>query len=232
VIGVAVRAVLFDLGNTLERCNLDEHEVFNRIFAQLGLPERKAGEIYAALEATRRDFQARGVHQTKENFDAFWVDWDSQVLARLGVAGDVVQHAREIHRRWFDCLTFHLYDDAMPALRAMKDAGLALAIVSNGTERELAHVMGRCGLDAGIFDAIVGADTFASDKPDRRIFEGALKRLGVSAAEAVFVGDKPETDGGAADVGMRFIWLDRRDAGGARERIRTLAELPGLLKLH
>ncbi len=151
------------------------------------------------------------------------------MLERLGVAGDVARHAREIHRRWFDSLTFHLYDDAMPALRALRGAGLALAVVSNGSERELAHVMGRCGLDWDLFDAVVGADTFSSDKPDRRIFEGALERLGVSAAEAVFVGDKPETDGGAANVGMRFIWLDRRNAGGPRERITTLAELPGLL---
>jgi 2-haloalkanoic acid dehalogenase type II len=225
--------VLFDLGNTLEYCNMAEHEVFNAIFRELGSPQRGAACIDGAIEATREDFHRRGVCQTKDNFYGFWLEWDSQVLARLGVSGDVERYAREIHARWFDNLRFHIYAEVPETLRRLRDSGLKLAVVSNGSERELEIIMKQAGLDASLFDAVVGADTFGSDKPDRRIFEGALRLLGVAPGEAAFVGDKPETDGGAAKVGMRFFWLDRKGKGGApewSERIESLAEMPGLVR--
>jgi HAD superfamily hydrolase (TIGR01549 family) len=227
------RAVLFDLGNTLLRCDKAEHEVFNALFEMLGIGAKAPDDIYMALEETRLDFQLRGVHQTKESFDRFWIDWDSQVMRRLGIGGDIPFYAREIHKRWFDIMSFSLYGDTITTMERLRKSGLRLAIVSNGSETELDTVIGQAGLEKEYFDAIVGADTFGSDKPDRRIFDGSLKLLGVSASEALFVGDKLETDGiGAKGAGMRFVWLDRAGKGGApewAERIGSLAELPGLL---
>ena len=45
-------------------------------------------------------------------------------------------------------------------------------------------------------------------KPDPRIFEIALERLGVDANEAVMVGDSEEADGGAAALGCGFVLVD------------------------
>lgn len=217
------------MGNTLLRCNKAEHEVFNALFERLGIGSKAPDDIYKALEETRLDFQRRGVHQTKESFDRFWIEWDSQVMGRLGIEGDITSYASEIHKRWFDFMTFSLYDDTISTLENLRKSGLRLAIVSNGSETELETVMGQAGLKEDYFEAIVGADTFGSDKPDRRIFEGALQRLGVNAVEAIFVGDKLETDGiGANGAGMRFVWLDRTGKGGApewAERIGSLDEL-------
>lgn len=57
-------------------------------------------------------------------------------------------------------------------------------------------------------------------KPHRSIFEAALKRVGVSAAEAMMVGDSLTQDiDGARRVGMRgvLVW-------------RSILELPALLR--
>ena len=45
-------------------------------------------------------------------------------------------------------------------------------------------------------------------KPDPAIFETALDRLGVAAADAVMVGDSDEADGGARALGCGFTLVD------------------------
>ena len=47
-------------------------------------------------------------------------------------------------------------------------------------------------------------------KPKPVIFETALRRLGVSAGEALFVGDRADIDVvGAQGVGMAAAWINR-----------------------
>jgi FMN phosphatase YigB (HAD superfamily) len=45
-------------------------------------------------------------------------------------------------------------------------------------------------------------------KPNPGIFQTALVRLGVEAADALMVGDSEEADGGAEAVGCRFALVD------------------------
>ena len=73
-------------------------------------------------------------------------------------------------------------------------------------------------------------------KPDKRIFECALERLGASAAETVFIGDSPDADiAGALAVGMKAV-LRVGDGGlptgalaGYQPRLRTMEGLPAIL---
>mgnify|MGYP001851532226 CR=1 FL=1 len=67
----------------------------------------------------------------------------------------------------------------------------------------------RLGL-AGYFTEIISSEQAGVTKPDKRLFEYALKRLGVSADEAMMIGDNPSADiRGARSVGMRTAWLHR-----------------------
>ena len=45
-------------------------------------------------------------------------------------------------------------------------------------------------------------------KPNPEIFNTALDRLGVAAADAVMVGDSEEADGGARELGCGFVLVD------------------------
>ena len=57
------------------------------------------------------------------------------------------------------------------------------------------------------FDTTVISEVEGVSKPDRRIFEIAMDRLGVTANQAVFVWDHPDVDiRGAQNAGMRAIW--------------------------
>jgi putative hydrolase of the HAD superfamily len=72
-------------------------------------------------------------------------------------------------------------------------------------------------------------------KPHRSIFEAALKLAGVSAAEAMMVGDSLTQDiDGARGVGMRGVLVRRSGTEVSTPHtdvpvIRSLAELTGLL---
>jgi len=82
------------------------------------------------------------------------------------------------------------YPGAVAAVRALKERGLALAIVTSklnaGAVRGLDHAGYR-----GVFDVIIGVDDVVEHKPHPAPVLAALARLGRDAASAVMVGDSP-----------------------------------------
>lgn len=115
---------------------------------------------------------------------------------------DVHDWYREAHRAAIvDCLV--LKEDCIDTLAHLKERGLYLSVVSNIDDDMLDPLIAREGLER-YFDHWTSSEAAQSCKPDRRFFEVALERSGLSAPEVLFVGDSPEHDIiGAAAVGMR-----------------------------
>jgi FMN phosphatase YigB (HAD superfamily) len=111
-----------------------------------------------------------------------------------------------------------------------------LAVVSNFDYAPTARgILEREGI-THLFEEVVVSDEVGWRKPKPVIFETALRRLGVSAAEAVHVGDRADLDvGGAQGVGMDAVWINRDAAplppgiGPPRFEIRDLQELEHIL---
>jgi putative hydrolase of the HAD superfamily len=88
-----------------------------------------------------------------------------------------------------------------------------------------------------LFDAIVISEAAGVRKPDSRIFELTLGRLGLAPAEAIFVGDHPDTDPdtdirGAQQAGIRAVWKREEYCGSCPHADATIAgleELPDIL---
>jgi putative hydrolase of the HAD superfamily len=121
------------------------------------------------------------------------------------------------------------YPDAVPALERVRAGGLSVAVVTNGMSDLQWLKLERAGL-AGYADAFVASSAAGIGKPDPRIFELALERIGCPAGQALMVGDSLERDiAGAQAAGLRAVWVDRRgrDAGDVNPdaRIESLAEL-------
>lgn len=127
-------------------------------------------------------------------------------------------------------LRFVLLPDALPALDALRAAGLRLAVVSNW-DCSLPEELARLGiLDrfevAGV-SAIVGAR-----KPGPALFHHVLGELGLPPEAVVHCGDRPDMDClGARQAGLSAVLVDRagRLGDGPCPRIRSLTELPGLV---
>ena len=115
-------------------------------------------------------------------------------------------------------------------LDELRSRKLKLGIITNGDARAQNTKIDALHIRS-YFETIVVSQAVGLVKPDRRIFELALRRLGAEPAETWFVGDHPVTDVIAASAaGMNSIWLRGAIAWPAGQKepmrqIRTLYEL-------
>ena len=94
--------------------------------------------------------------------------------------------------------------DLLAALRPHARIG----IVTNNLLDEQRDKLEFCGLAAYV-DALVVSDDVGVSKPERGIFEIALRRLGVAAEDTVMVGDSWANDiEGAVNAGIRAVWFN------------------------
>jgi putative hydrolase of the HAD superfamily len=124
-------------------------------------------------------------------------------------------------------------------LEALAGLGLPLGVVSNsdGTledrlrEEGVMQVGPGPGVEMGV---IVDSGAIGAYKPDPRIFEVALERLGIAAENAVHVGDSVAMDVvGALAAGVTPIHLDPFGdcpGGPEHEHVRSLEELAERLR--
>ncbi|MBL7254156.1 HAD family hydrolase [Paractinoplanes lichenicola] len=115
-------------------------------------------------------------------------------------------------------------DDALVALAA---AGLATAVLTNGTVAQQRAKLVKAGLE-GRVGPLFTVEDLGVAKPSPDAFRLACERLGLEPARVVSVGDRHDLDVlPARAAGLRAIHLDRHDAGPHDEpdRLTTLAGL-------
>lgn len=225
----ALRAVLFDAVGTLVLPREAVGETYTRLAAAHGarVPAARLEEAFArcrraappvgyapglALDgaaALERAFWRRLVEDTfraadgaalPRPFDAFF----DALFEHYGTA-----HA------------WQLAPDARGCLLALRARGLATGVVSNFDQR-LRAVLRGLGIHH-LLDVVVLPAEAGAPKPDRAIFDAALKRLGLGGHQVAFVGNDPDEDlAGARAAGLRPV-----DAGA----LATLADLPAILGL-
>jgi len=228
-------AVFFDAGETL----VHPHPTFPDLFATI--LRREGHDVAAETIRDRihvvfdRFKQAADTNElwttTPERSRRFWHDVYAIFLADLGIedGGGLIDR---VYAEFTDLANYALFEDVVPALDRLRDAGLALGVVSN-FEEWLEQLLEELGV-AGYFGVRVISGAEGMEKPDPRIFRLAMDRAGVRPEESVYVGDNPEFDvGPAAAVGMLPVLIDRRerfpDAEGLR--ITAMTDLPGVLGL-
>jgi HAD superfamily hydrolase (TIGR01549 family) len=102
-----------------------------------------------------------------------------------------------------------------------------IGIVTNNLLEEQQDKLAYCGL-AALVDVLVASEDVGVSKPDRGIFDIALERLGVGAADAVMVGDSWANDiAGAVSAGIRAVWFnpDRAPMPGAPSGVAEIHAL-------
>ena len=103
---------------------------------------------------------------------------------------------------------------------------MVLGVISNWDSR-LVSTLENIGL-ARYFDFILPSAVVGSAKPDKKIFEEALRRSEVAPHEACHIGDEMRTDvAGAEGVGIHPILLDRDNRFDKADKITSFMELVG-----
>lgn len=218
---VTVRAVLFDYSGTLFR--LEEDESW---FEGITVDERKVdGHVQAELMRRLTAPVGQHVEMTPEAHHA-WVNRDLEpylhreaylhVLRESGLAD---RHAESLYDRVIDPSSWTPYPDTADVLKGLHRQGIKTAVVSN-IAFDVRPAFAMLGV-ADYVDEFVLSFEVGVVKPDAAIFETALSRLGVDAADAVMVGDSDEADGGARAVGCGFSLVDPLPTVERPEGLRT-----------
>ena len=82
-------------------------------------------------------------------------------------------------------LTLEPFPEVRKTLRALKDAGQATAILSNGTPKMLSAAVESAGLD-GLIDMIISVEEVGVYKPHPKVYQRAADRLGLTADRICF----------------------------------------------
>ncbi|MBI4338161.1 MAG: HAD family hydrolase [Chloroflexi bacterium] len=232
-----VRAVFFDLYNTLARFWPPREQVQAGVCTELGLEVGPSGLMkgYAAADAYLAQENARWPIRARspEEALAFWARYEQLVLLGAGLevgealAAKVWQRVRQ---QRYDLV---LFEDVLLSLDRLKAAGIVLGVLSN-INRDGAKLSDSLGL-AGHINFLVTSQEVGSEKPHPPMFLVALERAGVQAGQVLHVGDQWDSDVvGAQGVGIRAVLMDRYGAARERQGIATvhnMAELEALLGL-
>lgn len=123
-------------------------------------------------------------------------------LARGGLSGEAVEHVLA----GFADLPAH--PDAEPAMRALAAEGISMVCLSNGTAEATTAFLERTGLHIYI-DQVISAAEAACWKPDRRVYEHALKRIDRPGGEVALVAVHAFDCHGAKRAGLTTGWAAR-----------------------
>jgi putative hydrolase of the HAD superfamily len=126
--------------------------------------------------------------------------------------------------------------EAAPVLQRLKGDGLKLGVISNFDFR-LYRILD--GLDlTRFFDSITISSEAGYAKPRREVYDAALARAGITAHEAMHIGDSEHLDFvPAALLGMAAMLIDRErpqtapSISGRTARIRSLALVPEVARV-
>jgi len=241
--GKKIKAVLFDLGETL----VD----FGRINT-IKIFRQSAKLTYEFLQSCNKplgSFQWYYWHSiiafrfhclvsslTGKDFNALLL------LKKIGIRKDLAldeDHLRQLGWLWYEPLAkvARIEPRLKATLTSLKQMGLKLGIVSNtfisagSLDRHLAQF--------GILDFFpirLYSHQFAFRKPDVRIFQTAARQIGEPPQDILFVGDRINKDiSPALKVGMQTVLKEAYTNVGKEIpkgvwRISRLSELPGLVE--
>ncbi|MCX7591374.1 MAG: HAD hydrolase-like protein, partial [Kiritimatiellae bacterium] len=173
------RAISFDFYKTLVRPagSLSRGQKYHQYLAEQGLSaepwEHKV--LYDVFEYYGTAYRPWLSPTAKAEF---WVEFTWRLFLRTGVRDERPERHAETIRRIFGPDHFMVFPEAVAVLERLRELGLRLAMVSNW-QKGLSFFCEELGI-LRWFDVVVCSAEFGVEKPDRRIFEEAVRRLGLS----------------------------------------------------
>lgn len=217
---VLPRAILFDLDDTLIRAYAQPEEAWTRLLhifsAHLDAHDPAAIEtVRAAIMGEARAFWNDRAEAAKWRLD---IPGARRLSVRRGLE-KLGRPDEELADKIADAFTemrrqeYRLYPDAHATVDALRDAGVKLALITNGAGLTQRAKIERFDLEHR-FHHIQIEGEFGQGKPELAVYRHALERLGCEACDAWMVGDNYEWEVVAPQsLGIRGIWYDPFDAG-------------------
>jgi HAD superfamily hydrolase (TIGR01549 family) len=199
-----IEGVIFDIHSTLvDQGNADQWLDGALAVQQHALSPAERSDLVAFLD---RIWEGARISDPHSSRDLSFAD-HSRVFHELIAAGPGVDRA--LANALYDVMldSWHAYDDTVPTLRMLREAGVGVCLLSNAGV-PIRTVLDRDGITPWV-DAVVLSYEVGAVKPDHRIFKAALDALALPADRVLMVGDNANDDGGGASMGLRTLILPR-----------------------
>jgi epoxide hydrolase-like predicted phosphatase len=192
-----VQAVISDFGGVLTSPLQDAFAAFRD---SSGIPLEALGAAMAALAA--RDgahplFELETGRMTEARFlSALSEELSGQLRRRIELHGFGERYMGHLHPN----------ERVIDYMRELRGRGYRLAICTNNVREWEQLWRAKLPVDE-IFDVVVDSAFVGTRKPEHRIYELTLQRLGVAAPAAVFIDDLERNCDAARELGMQAVWF-------------------------
>ena len=219
--------VFFDLDHTLWDFDRNSALAFGQIFShrEIGvsvgdfllhyIPLNKMyWEKYRHDQISQEDLRYR---RLRDSFDNLNYEITDELI--LTISDDYIESLTSYN---------HLFDGALEVLDYLRPK-YNLHIITNGFQSIQERKLVNSGLKP-FFDTVTNSEHCGVKKPNRLIFEHALRVSGADASCSVMIGDCLDADvGGALNCGMDAILFSVDDCPAHIKRIKALRELKDFL---
>lgn len=143
------------------------------------------------------------------------------VWEKLGYKGDLEQ----VEKKYLD--TIELNEGFIEFISAAQKQ-YKCAIISNDSSRWGRYLREKFDINK-YFDAISISGELRIQKPDRRIFDLTVEKLGCTAAECLYVDDREEYLAAAESLGMKTVMFNSRQSSYNGKSVMSFKELGDML---
>jgi HAD superfamily hydrolase (TIGR01509 family) len=208
-----LKAVIFDLDGTLYRQGPLRRAMAMRLVGAYAIHPAAGLRAMRTIAAYRQaqEHLRSGPHEGDLAEAQIGLAVDRTGFDRVSVARDV---ARWIEQEPLDLLSRYARPGLRSLLASLRSRGIKLAVLSDYEAAPKLHALGIIDL----FDVVLCAQEpeVGVFKPDPRGLQVALKRLDVTGAEALYVGDRADVDAvAAAAAGVPCAIFSKLGRGGA-----------------
>mgnify|MGYP000113801747 FL=1 len=200
--------ILFDADNTLLDFDAAESKALADTLRNYGIePDAETVQTYRTInEELWRQLEKGQLRRDKLMSERF---------TRFLKAVDAAGNGAEMNKFYLDQLSTHPDLAAPNVLDVLKELSevATLAVVTNGFDRVQSRRVAESGMKDFIEEVFV-SEKLDSEKPNRKIFDAALRSLGVENREHVLmVGDGLSSDiQGGANAGLDTCWYNPNHA--------------------
>ncbi len=199
---MAIKTCIFDAYGTLF-----DVTAATRLAAEDGSYPALA-EIWRKLAADWRDKQLQysWIRAIAGEHADFWqvtcdaLDWSMEAS---GLDDDALRdRLRALYRE------LAAYPEVPDMLRALKDAGLATGILSNGSPEMLQGAVGSAGIGR-LLDHVLSVESVGIFKPSPKVYDLVESAFGCARSDVLFVSSNGWDAAAATGYGFRSVWVNR-----------------------
>ena len=196
-----IRAVIFDLGGTLEDVYYDDsfrlqampgvQEILGKHSLDLGLT---TSELYAVIKTGIKKYNQWREQENRElSPERVWTEFIFAQYASL--AEKITAIGEELAFYWdARCSTRVMRPEVPATLDSLREHGYRLGVISNIMSRTMVpYQLAKYGI-AQYLSVIIASTEFGWRKPSERLFLAAAEQMGCTPRECAYVGDTISRD--------------------------------------